>query len=151
MAKQWPEMKTPFVGCGVVIQDQQKENVVIIERKYPPHGFAFPAGMMDIGESAETCAIREIKEETNLNVRLCGVLTVISEPIYDPRWHAVSIYMLGEDTGESKLTAGDDALKAFWVSWVQCEVERDMTAATKLVMADYRTFRRDGSVLGSIR
>lgn len=139
----WPEMKTPFVGCGVVVEDIGLENIAVIERKYPPHGYAFPAGMMEIGETAEQCAIRETKEETNLDIEVRGLLTIISNPNFDPRWHAVSVYMVGQQIGDAEIQAEDDALKAFWMPWKSCDWEEKMTAATKLILSDYRKYRNN--------
>ena len=143
----WPKMVTPFVGCGVVVEDFSRKNIAVIERKYQPYGYAFPAGMMEVGETAEQCAVRETKEETNLDVALRGVLTVISDPGFDPRWHAVSIYMVGRQISDEEIQAKDDALKALWMPWEpRSELEREMTEATRLVLFDYRRYRMDQEV-----
>jgi len=147
----WPEMRTPFVGCGVVVEDISRANIALIERKYQPYGYAFPAGMMEVGETVEQCAIRETKEETNLDVELQGILTVISEPGFDPRWHAVSVYSVGRQVSDEEIQAKDDALKAFWMNWESNEWEAKMTEATKLILFDYRKYRIGNFSLAPIR
>lgn len=151
MENKWPKMVTPHVGCGVVVEDISRENIAIIERKYPPHGYAFPAGMMEVGETIKQCAVRETKEETNLDVELLGILTVISGPDFDPRWHAVSVYMVGRQISDVEIQAEDDALKAFWMPWGTQTWEDNMTAATKLILNDYRKYRINVGELATIR
>ena len=42
------------------------KGIVLIKRKNPPFGWAIPGGFIDYGESAESAAVREAKEETSL-------------------------------------------------------------------------------------
>lgn len=42
--------------------------------------WALPGGGMDLGESIEDCAIREVKEETGLDVELTGLVGVYTNP-----------------------------------------------------------------------
>lgn len=90
----------------------EEDGVVLIERLNPPPGWALPGGFVDYGESCEQAAIREMKEETNLDVRLTGVLGVYSDPARDPRHHTMSVVYTGVAEDISKLEAGDDAGKA---------------------------------------
>lgn len=56
------------VGVGVIIEHQQK---ILIGKRiggYAPY-FSIPGGQVEEGESFEEAAIREIKEETNLNIK----------------------------------------------------------------------------------
>ncbi len=69
--------------------------VVLVQRKNPPPGWALPGGFIDYGESAETAAVREAKEETGLDVRLVGLLGVYSDPQRDPRGHTMSVVYVG--------------------------------------------------------
>ena len=49
------------------------DKVVFIKRAKPPFGWAIPGGYVEVGETAEQAAQRELKEETNLDVRaLCA-------------------------------------------------------------------------------
>ncbi|WP_461832599.1 NUDIX domain-containing protein [Aquifex sp.] len=104
------EVKTPYLATDVIIrlwEGEKFKGIVLIERKYPPVGLAIPGGFVEIGEKVEDAAVREMKEETGLDVSLKGLLGVYSDPARDPRAHVVSVVWIGDATGEPK--AGDDA------------------------------------------
>lgn len=98
----------PYVTVDGIVE--YKNGIVLIERSNPPLGYALPGGFVDYGESVETAVVREIKEETNLELYDFELLKVSSEPDRDPRFHTVSIVYYGKGKGE--LCAGDDAAQA---------------------------------------
>lgn len=79
----------PKPTVDIVIHDRER-GLVLVDRKNPPYGNALPGGFIDLGESAEQAAVREAFEETNLRVRLTGLLGVYSAPDRDPRQHTIS-------------------------------------------------------------
>ncbi len=106
--------KNPTPTTDVIIYDPQNKQrgVVLIERVNEPYGFALPGGFIDEGESVEQAAVREMLEETNLNVELDGVLGVYSAPNRDPRFHTMSVVFIGKACNPEDLCAGDDAKHA---------------------------------------
>jgi 8-oxo-dGTP diphosphatase len=104
-----PRPVTPPVAADVIIElaDRPGRPIVLIERRHPPPGHALPGGFVDIGETVESAARREAREETGLDVHLLGLLGVYSEPGRDPRGHTISVVFVGEARGEP--AAGDDA------------------------------------------
>jgi len=106
------ELRTPFLATDVIVrlwEGEKFRGIVLIERKNPPIGLALPGGFVEVGESVEEAAVREMKEEIGLEVRLSGLLGVYSEPNRDPRFHVVSVVWIGDANGEPK--AGSDAKK----------------------------------------
>ena len=65
---------------------------------------------MDLGETVEEAAVREVREETGLEVELIRQFHVYSDPARDPRGHTVSVVFLGRAEGEPR--GADDAAEA---------------------------------------
>ena len=86
------EYKIPSITTDIFIFDDDF-NFVLIKRKNNPYKdyWALPGGFVEYGESVETAAIREAKEETNIDVELENLVNVYSEPTRDPRGHTITI------------------------------------------------------------
>ena len=97
--------RNPFVTVDIIIEINDK--IVLIQRANPPYGWALPGGFVDYGESLETSAIREAKEETSLEVTLKEQFHTYSDPDRDPRHHTVTTVFIGKGVGTPK--AADDA------------------------------------------
>ena len=102
-------MKTPLVTVDIIIEVGNRD-MVLIERKNPPHGWALPGGFVDYGESLERAAVREAKEETSLDVQLVEQFYTYSDPKRDPRRHTVSTIFIARGSGEPR--GADDAKTA---------------------------------------
>lgn len=101
-------IKNPLLTVDTVIT--QRDSVVLIKRKNPPYmgSWALPGGFVEYGETVESAALRETKEETGLDVELDRIVSIYSDPERDPRGHIISICFLGHKTG-GKLMADTDA------------------------------------------
>lgn len=104
-----PKPETPLLAADVIIELIRRPGrpFVLIERRNPPLGWAFPGGFVDCGETVEAAAVREASEETSLPVRLVHLLGVYSDPARDARFHTASVVYVAEAEGEPK--AADDA------------------------------------------
>src|SRR3569832_1369623 len=82
---------TPALAADIIIElvDRPGRPIVLIERRYAPHGWAIPGGFVDIGERLERAAVREAKEEPHLDVTLTTLLGCYSAPRRDSRGHTV--------------------------------------------------------------
>ncbi len=97
--------RNPLLTVDIIIEIES--GIVLIERKNPPFGWAIPGGFVDYGESLETAAVREAKEETSLDVTLDSQFHTYSDPGRDPRHHSVTTVYIGVAEGTPK--AADDA------------------------------------------
>jgi 8-oxo-dGTP diphosphatase len=106
--------ETPLLTVDGIINVQDEngnwKGIVLIERKYPPVGLALPGGFVDVGETVEHAVIREMKEETGLDVVIIRQFRVYSDPKRDPRRHTVSVVFECVARGEPK--GSDDAKTA---------------------------------------
>ncbi len=101
-------IKNPLLTVDTVIT--QNNSVILIRRKNPPFkgSWALPGGFVEYGETVDSAAIRESKEETGLDIELDGIVGVYSDPQRDPRGHIISICFLGHKIG-GRLVADTDA------------------------------------------
>jgi ADP-ribose pyrophosphatase YjhB (NUDIX family) len=100
--------QNPIPTVDIIIEVESK-GVVLVKRKNLPYGWAIPGGFVDYGESLEKAAIREAKEETNLDVELLRQFHTYSDPKRDPRHHSISTVYIGRGKGKPK--PKDDALE----------------------------------------
>ena len=98
--------RNPFPTVDIIIE-MEAGGLVLIKRKNFPFGWALPGGYVDYGESLESAAIREAKEETCLEVDLRYQLGAYSDPSRDPRQHNISIVFVARASGTPQ--AADDA------------------------------------------
>jgi len=99
--------QNPLPTVDIIIEIETK-GIVLIKRKNPPYGWALPGGFVDYGESLEEAAIREAKEETDLDVKLNKQLHTYSNPKRDPRHHSISTVYIAK--GKGRPQARDDAI-----------------------------------------
>ncbi len=98
--------RNPLLTVDIVIQMPGK-GIILIERKNPPFGWAIPGGFVDYGESLETAAMREAKEETGMDLDDLKQFRAYSDPKRDPRGHTVSVVFTAIGRGIPQ--AADDA------------------------------------------
>ena len=84
--------KIPSLTADIFIFDDDF-NFILIKRKNDPYKdcWALPGGFVEYGESVETAAVREAKEETSIDVELIDLVNVYSNPDRDPRGHTVTV------------------------------------------------------------
>jgi len=99
--------QNPISTVDIIIEIESK-GIVLIKRKNPPYGWAIPGGFVDYGESMEDAAVREAKEETDLDVKLFRQFHTYSDPRRDPRHHSISTVYIAKAKGKPK--AKDDAI-----------------------------------------
>jgi len=128
----------PLLAVDVIIEVDGR--IVLIERRNYPSGWAIPGGFVDVGENVEAAAIREMREETTLDVELTDLLGVYSRPDRDPRGHTVTLVYVGRAAGTPR---GDDDAKTaelFSLDALPAPLAFDHAE----VLADYRRYKQTG-------
>ena len=98
--------RNPFPTVDIIIEFES--GIILIERKNKPFGWALPGGFVDYGESLESAAVREAREETSLEISNLRLLGCYSDPARDDRMHTISSVYIA--TGRGIPLAADDAL-----------------------------------------
>ncbi|MBR0262513.1 MAG: NUDIX hydrolase [Prevotella sp.] len=100
----------------VVITKEAEPKVLLIQRGGEPFKgcWAFPGGFMNMDETTEQCAIRELEEETRLQVSNVILIGAYSKVDRDPRGRTISVAYLAIVDNSLEVTGQDDAAKAEW-------------------------------------
>ena len=133
---------TPLLTVDIIVEliDRPLKSIVLIERRYPPYGWALPGGFVDVGETLEQAAVREAREEISLAVNLTFLLGCYSDPPRDPRGHTVSAVYVAQASGTP--LAADDArtLELFPVSGLPDKLAFDHDR----ILLDYLHYLKTG-------
>lgn len=106
----------------VVLTKEPRPRVLLIQRKQPPFegAWALPGGFIDMDETLEASARRELEEETGIKVGKLAQLAVFGDPGRDPRGRTISVVYLTRVTlNQVKPIAADDAVAAAWFPLTQ--------------------------------
>lgn len=100
----------------VVMTKESVPQVLLIERGADPYKgcWAFPGGFMNMDETTEQCAIRELEEETGMKVSELHQIGAYSKVDRDPRGRTVTVAYLAIVDEPIPVTGQDDAAKAEW-------------------------------------
>lgn len=103
--------------CVVFGFDGVHLNVLLVERRNDPFKgkWALPGGFLNIDEDAPVGAMRELKEETGLEVQHIEQLGAFTAPDRDPRERVISIAFFTL-VRLADVAGGDDAASARWFS-----------------------------------
>jgi len=114
----------PLIGVGAVIVCNGR--ILLEKRKGEPGKgkWSIPGGLVELGERAEQTVIREVREETNLEVENPELIDVVDSITFDEdgriKYHFVIIdYFVKLKGGTVK--AADDAAELKWVPFNEVE------------------------------
>jgi ADP-ribose pyrophosphatase YjhB (NUDIX family) len=109
----------PYVGVGVVIL--RGDEVLLAQRGKWPRRFVWsiPGGAQELGESVHDAALREVREETGLEVEIVGLVDVVDSIQRDEdgrvRFHYTLVDFVAEwHAGEA--VAADDVAEVTWAA-----------------------------------
>ncbi len=129
------QYRNPFPTVDIIIEIEGR--IVLIERKNPPKGWALPGGFVDYGETLESAAIREAKEETGLDIYDLRLLGCYSDPKRDSRMHTITTVYIAK--GEGAPQAADDAAEL--ALFLPQELPSPLCFDHARIIDDYRNFR----------
>ena len=115
MRREFPEV--PLLGVGAVVV--HKERVLLVRRGHEPlkGQWSLPGGLLEVGESLEAAVVREVEEETSLQVRAVELIELLDRIHRDGdriRYHYVIADYLCLVVG-GDLRAASDAEAVRWV------------------------------------
>ncbi len=127
-------------GCIVIIENGNGQ-FLLQQRKYPYGKWGLPGGLMELGESTEETARREVFEETGLSIGKLTLLGVYSGENYlciaengDEFYTVITAYVTSDYTGV--LSVHDDESISF--DWFDCKTLPDNFAKThRYIINDY--------------
>ena len=114
----------PVVGVGAIIVCDGK--ILLEKRKGEPGKgkWSVPGGLVELGETVEEAVIREVKEETGLDVAEPKLIDVVDNIVRDEnggiKWHFVILDFFVKVRG-GELRAADDAEEIRWVPLNEAE------------------------------
>jgi ADP-ribose pyrophosphatase YjhB (NUDIX family) len=73
-----PKANSLVPGGSALVTDD--EGRILMQRRSDSGNWALPGGVMDIGETLEQCVVREVKEETGLDIAIIGLLGIYTDP-----------------------------------------------------------------------
>ena len=100
----------------IVITREAEPKVLLIQRGGEPFKgcWAFPGGFMEMDETTEQCAIRELEEETGLKIHEVCQIGAYSKVDRDPRGRTITVAYLALVDAPLPVKGLDDAAKAQW-------------------------------------
>ena len=133
-SREYPDR--PVVGIGaVIVQDGQ---VLLVKRRYAPLAgeWSLPGGGVEVGETLEACVLREMREETGLEVEVGPVIEVFDRITHDAdgrvQYHYVLVdYLCWPVAGE--LVPASDVADAAWVTPAQIPAYRITAKAMAVI------------------
>jgi 8-oxo-dGTP diphosphatase len=115
----------PLVGVGAVIWNDRGEIVLIRRGQEPRLGeWSIPGGRLEWGESVRDGIVREVREETGLQVEVMGLIDVVDSVTRDGSGEVVRHYVLIDflvRPVSGTLSAGSDAAEARWVAYTSLD------------------------------
>lgn len=102
--------------CIVFGFDGTGLNILLIKRGIEPYKdcWAFPGGFLNMDETTEECAIRELEEETGMKIQGLQQIGAYSKVDRDPRGRTITVAYLAVIDSPCEVIGQDDAANAQW-------------------------------------
>ena len=137
------------VGCSAAIMDSANQKILLVRRE-DTGLWAVPGGYMEAGESVTECCVREVYEETGLDVNVKNLIGVYSNPhilLEYPdgnRLQFVVLYFSAENIG-GEIKAGEEATEIGYFSRGEIE-NMDVGSFDKQRIEDAFSFKESAFI-----
>lgn len=131
--------KHPTVRVSVILPNEKGELLLIKHRKPTRSYWVLPGGHLDYGETLEGCAVRELKEETNLAIRVERMLYVSEAIAPDQSRHIVNLYYLARLLGGELRRGEEEVLEEVkFIPFADLEKITLYPSVTQELLSSYR-------------
>lgn len=104
----------PIISVGATILVVNAEKKILFQHRSDTLDWGLPGGSMELGETLEEVALRELKEETGLTANQFELLGVFSGPSYyfrypngDETYSVINLYHAKDVTGKLEMNDGE--------------------------------------------
>ena len=112
---------SPLIGVGATTLVFNNKNELLLNLRSDTNTWGIPGGSKELNETLEECAIRELKEETNINVNDLELITVLSGKEYYSKYPnedeldcVIALYKVLNYEGELKINDGESKQLKFF-------------------------------------
>ncbi|MCI8291189.1 MAG: NUDIX domain-containing protein [Clostridia bacterium] len=129
-----------YIGVGVGAFILNENNELLLHKRAVPAEeghWCIPGGRLEMFEMLEHAVIREVKEETDLDIEVVKLMGICDHIIKEENahWGAAS-YLCKVKSGEAKIMEPDKASDMKWFDLN--ELPDKLTITTKKALSDYR-------------
>lgn len=120
-SREYPARPVPGVGAVVLREHEGRREVLLVKRARAPLAgtWSLPGGAIELGETAAEACVREVREETGLEVVVLEPIEtfdiILRDAVGAVQYHYLIVDMLCKVRGGA-LRAGEDASEAVWAS-----------------------------------
>ena len=108
----------PFCAVGAIVLEKGALLMVKRDREPAKGQWSLPGGRVEVGETLREALVREVREETGIDVEIDGLIGVAERIVRDDDGEIAFHYVILDfvcNARSTDLTAGDDAAEARWV------------------------------------
>ncbi len=128
----------PLIGVAVIVV---KGNRVLLGKRKGAHGtgtWAFPGGHLEFNESIEDCALREVYEETGLQVENLRFGPYTNDIFPAEKKHYVTLFVIADHaSGEPEVKEPHKCERWEWSEWPP-ELQPQFLPISNLLKRDFR-------------